>query len=198
MSQIKTRSTVIVLKKQYARVIIAIKAAKFARFARDIRRRRKKAPDSSAQVLQSAPMYTVISCVHLPSTSGQLPRKHGGNLQDQKQTVTITNEPDVFKAYVHWLYFGTIPRLTNDDSITSAGSDYNTLAKLYVVEEESMDTCFKNVVIGNFTAVSARSYKGHQIYPGARSIPIIYEGTTKDSQMRRLIADMYSNHASYK
>ncbi|KAF1970370.1 hypothetical protein BU23DRAFT_433258, partial [Bimuria novae-zelandiae CBS 107.79] len=109
---------------------------------------------------------------------------------DQKQTVTVEFEPDLFKSYVHWLYSGTIPRPDNDEP---SFDYYEYLARLYVMGEEIMDISFKNVLLENFAAMTLRgSNNGTHRYPGRTTICIIYQGTIKESPLRRMVVGMYS------
>ncbi|KAF2444402.1 hypothetical protein P171DRAFT_389114 [Karstenula rhodostoma CBS 690.94] len=111
-------------------------------------------------------------------------------LRDKKQTITVAFESGLFQAYVHWLYFGTIPRLTNSSS-TTPPKDSPYLAKLYVLGEEIMDFRFKNAIMDNFIAV----YSGRKIFPSVEAVAIIYGATVGGSPMRRMLAEIYAYRA---
>jgi len=109
-------------------------------------------------------------------------------LRDDKHTVTIDfKDHELFEAYVHWLYEGTIPCPCSD---LKEGKDHHFLAKLYVMAEELMDVKLKNAILDIFAALTT------EVYPGAIVIKIIYEGTSAGSPARRLLADFCAHVAN--
>ncbi|KAF2444398.1 hypothetical protein P171DRAFT_32017 [Karstenula rhodostoma CBS 690.94] len=104
-------------------------------------------------------------------------------LRDKSHTVTISFiEPELFQAYIHWLYLGTIP-CTGGDNLDDE-SDHILLANLYVVGERLMDSKLKNDLLDTI-ANMADDY-----FPGAAAICTIYEGTPPESSARRLLTDL--------
>lgn len=113
-------------------------------------------------------------------------------LRDREKTITVVFKTELFQAYVHWLYFGTIPRLClADGSSTTPPRDYLYLAQLYVLGEEIMDSRFKNAILDNFAAVYLRIRKS----PSADVVAIIYGATAEKSPMRRMLAQQYAHCA---
>ncbi|KAF2444403.1 hypothetical protein P171DRAFT_444593 [Karstenula rhodostoma CBS 690.94] len=110
------------------------------------------------------------------------------DLCEVKRTITLSSDPMLFKAYVHWLYMGTIPR---PDDNAPDHKDYPFLAKLYVLGEELLDAIFKNRTIDAIIAVYIKS----KLWPIGETIRIIYEGTPEGSPARRLMADGFARIA---
>lgn len=97
-------------------------------------------------------------------------------------------EPDLFKAYIHWLHLATVPR--QSDGIDYL--DYPYLAKLYVMGEELMDVKFKNAIVDTIVAISIK----HTWCPIGEAVSIIYAGTSESSKARRLMVDYCVNNAN--
>ncbi|KAF1970423.1 hypothetical protein BU23DRAFT_650031 [Bimuria novae-zelandiae CBS 107.79] len=111
-------------------------------------------------------------------------------LRDSKHTVTITFDPVLSEAYIHWLHHCTICWLWDDDTVPDK-DDYPYLAKLYVMGEDLMDTTFKNALLDTFSAVATSGY----YYPTGEAVATIYSGTPANSAARRLLVDMCASRA---
>ena len=110
-------------------------------------------------------------------------------LRDKPNTINIRVDPQVFKAYVHWLYTGNMPRLFDDPD-----DEFAFLAKLYVLGEELMDVTFKNIIIDIFVVVTVED----RCYPIGEPVAIIYAGTPASSPARRLMVDFCAHVANVK
>lgn len=105
------------------------------------------------------------------------------SLRDEKHTVTVSfDDSDAFKSYLHWLHQGEIPCPCKED--LSEGDDHQFLAKLFVIGEELMDVPFKNAIL-DIIAYLAASY-----CPGHEAISTIYQGTSPEAPIRKLLADL--------
>jgi hypothetical protein len=87
-----------------------------------------------------------------------------------------------FQIYIHWLYRGTLPIDDKGNAL------YSTLAKVYVLGEELMDSELKNDVLDTIIATTTKV----NFYPGGKEITIIYHGTASSSPARRLMVDFYA------
>jgi hypothetical protein len=97
-------------------------------------------------------------------------------------------EPDIFEAYLHWLYFRTRPTMeTHNDP---ACPEYKRLAHCYVLGEMLIDKNFKNDVV-NALIELLEEMKDRIIIPGSDEINIIYAGTIEGSLGRKLMVDIW-------
>ena len=113
-------------------------------------------------------------------------------LRGQQDMISIEAEPQVFKAYVHWLHLSTLPCPSAGKNYEDCNKDYIFLAKLYVMGEELMDTKFQNDILDTIIATSNKSC----YLPIGQPVAIIYAGTPAKSPARRLMVDfcVYSAH----
>lgn len=128
--------------------------------------------------------------------------------------------PETFQIYVYWLYrralpvrdtAGLIEETTSEDkgdgcaySATQADAsdptaheiEYLRLAKAYALGVIVQDTASKDAVID---AIFMKAYKpvpGEELwYPSGSAISYIYEHTSKTSEIRCLLADIYVRYA---
>lgn len=90
-------------------------------------------------------------------------------------------DASVFKAYGQYLYANYID--VQDDG----PSTFNHLAKAYVLGERLADPFFQNKVINAMMTYCTRT----GLVPSASSVNIIYDGTSKGSPARQLMANMW-------
>lgn len=97
-----------------------------------------------------------------------------------------------FSAYVHWLYFGTLPA----EKSPTRGQilddiDFPSLARAYVLGEELMDIAFKNSVLDSIVAVMEQ----FNWLPTGETVNIIFRGTPPGSGARRLVTEVCAHWA---
>ncbi|KAF2869197.1 hypothetical protein BDV95DRAFT_578585 [Massariosphaeria phaeospora] len=113
-------------------------------------------------------------------------KKEWAELRDEPHTITFEYNPELFQAYIHWLYIRTLPIPVP----TAPGGTLQFLARVYVLGEELMDSNFKNAVLDTVIAECKGSYLCQL------AVSIIYEGTTEASPLRRLLVDIYADQAT--
>lgn len=115
--------------------------------------------------------------------------------EGQQRFVSLPDDdPDVFYRYTQWLYRGKIASRTRDNQ-----TNHSLLASLYVLAEKLLHREFQNRAIDAIVEAT-RAFKKEdgsvgRVFPGAKSIDIIYRGTLAGSAARRLMVDMYVGHA---
>ncbi|KAK4547282.1 hypothetical protein LTR36_000937 [Oleoguttula mirabilis] len=97
------------------------------------------------------------------------------------------DRPEVFKAYVQWLYSGRIYSI-NDGNLRN----YSLLARMYALGEKLIDPEFQDRVLDAITASARFRHPGiKRGFPSNKAIGIIYDGTPSTSPARRLIVDLH-------
>ena len=86
-------------------------------------------------------------------------------------------DPDIFAAYVQWLYSHNIDNKHNTSK----------WARMYVLGEMLMDLDFQNAVL----ATMMHQCDTQKLFPGGHQVNIIYAGTTEMSPARRLLVDFF-------
>ncbi|GLI78894.1 hypothetical protein PoHVEF18_007216 [Penicillium ochrochloron] len=125
-------------------------------------------------------------------------------------------EPEVFKAYIHWLYRDTIPipHHDADDFEFDYKNDHGNfpLVKAYVLGDRLLDINFQNAVINaiweqyrnkDFEADFDRWIEGNEkekkcaCTPSSVSITYAYINTIESSPLRRLLVDILVYDGDY-
>lgn len=115
------------------------------------------------------------------------------DLRAEPNTLNLADtDVEELSAYVHWLYFGTLPAEKSPkrgevlDNI-----DFPCLARAYVLGEELMDIKFKNSVLDSIMAVSEEFGWS----PTGETANIIFRGTPANSPARKLVVDVVAHRA---
>lgn len=98
--------------------------------------------------------------------------------------------------YLDWVYRDRLPTHAQY-SADQASAVYLSLAKLYVFGERVLDVAIRNEIVEHvidFTAGVDQGFPSYQYYPDAAAVEAIYEGTTEEPPMRRLLVDLYARH----
>lgn len=115
----------------------------------------------------------------------------------QTRVIKLPEEdPSAVGLYLDWVYRDRLPTHSHYP-VDQAGAVYLSLAKLYVFGERVLDVAIRNAIVEDFIAFSSvinHGLPGYQYYPSAAAIDAIYEGTTEESPMRRLLVDLYARH----
>ena len=116
--------------------------------------------------------------------------------RSEHRVVDLTDEdPDIFKLYLHWLYFKTMPTVATK-CLTNNNPEYVALAKCYVLGEKLMDNGFKNAVVDALLdAMNNQPFYPHHC-PDHRPIKITYDGTLEGSPTTRLLVDIWTTEAA--
>jgi hypothetical protein len=102
------------------------------------------------------------------------------------------DEAEIFEMYAQWLYTSTLPDVLKDTS--DDGPDYLPFAKAWVFGDKVLDSRFRNTIID---AIMENELERDEIVergwywtPGDPVIPYIYNNTTRESPLRRLLLDI--------
>lgn len=109
------------------------------------------------------------------------------------------DEPDVFGAYVEYLFTGKIATATETtaDKISEPviTSEFRFQAKLYVLGEKLLDDKFCDCTLRAMGELcKTRTAGGARYYPNASTVSIIYKGTASASPMRKFLVHLYCRH----
>jgi hypothetical protein len=118
-----------------------------------------------------------------------------GNWKEAEDRVVNLPEDDpaLFADYIHVLYTGDTPGLSNPETISNGGESTRMLCKLCVLAEKLDDVGTKNTVIDALLCSLTKPQTDGNIYlPGRVSVGIIYDGTPEGSPARRLMTDLYA------
>ncbi|GIZ37635.1 hypothetical protein CKM354_000107800 [Cercospora kikuchii] len=122
--------------------------------------------------------------------------------QDKKINLP-DDEPDIFGAYVEYLFSGKIATATEKAAVDltrdDAGLEYTCQAKLYVLGEKLLDDKFCDCALRAMVELSRlERANGVHYLPGILAVQTIYEGTTDASPIRRFLVDLYLTRVSKK
>jgi hypothetical protein len=113
------------------------------------------------------------------------------NARPNPRVVDLSDEdPKVFKIYLHWVCFKTIPSVYTEKQ-EGRNPEYALLSKCYVMGEKLMDIAFKNAVLTALVDAHVNQPFYQPKYVGQRAINIIYAGTLENSPARRLLVDTW-------
>jgi hypothetical protein len=117
----------------------------------------------------------------------------------EPRLIDLTDQdPEIFKIYLHWLYFKTFPTVLTENSATNTTSntEFVTLGKCYVMGEMLMDIGFKNAVLDALLDSITNQPYYEARFPGQHAIGIIYDGTLEGAPARRLLVDLWVTEAT--
>ena len=110
------------------------------------------------------------------------------------------DDPTTVAQYLDFVYKNMLP--TQQKWFPNqVKSMYLSLARLYVYGERVLDVVIRNVIVDHiiaFSSIANHELATHPHYPGPAVIETVYEGTTAESPMRRLLVDMYVKHGERK
>jgi hypothetical protein len=100
-------------------------------------------------------------------------------------------EADVFKIYLHWLYYGTLPvqrpPYWGDDY-----DEYLQIAKAHKLGKDLWDKGFQDATLDAFLAkANSEAKQPDESFSGGDAICYLYNNTKKDSQARLLLVDIF-------
>lgn len=115
----------------------------------------------------------------------------------------LPEKPALFKVYAHWLYSGTLTTKNATDRSTGnpttaaqEDSEYILLANAYFMAERMEDDDFADSIMDAFLSKmrSRRTGTAGTVLdlPGTECINLVYEKTTMEHPLRRLIVHIYS------
>jgi hypothetical protein len=100
-------------------------------------------------------------------------------------------DPDIFKAYIHWLYRNSIS-VPNRELSGHFDDGYLFLVKTYVLGNRLLDVNFQNAIIDAIWEryMSGDPEDGMSLGPGASPTTYAYKNTSERSPLRRLLVDI--------
>ncbi|KAI8939494.1 hypothetical protein NX059_003265 [Plenodomus lindquistii] len=109
--------------------------------------------------------------------------------------VNLTDdEKEIFHIYVNLLYTGQLamePELERVSADTRDLNEGTIIAKLYVLAEKLQDVETKDLSVAKMLALcQSRNNNGRLRGPYSEWFPIVYQGTTSGSPMRKLLVDI--------
>ncbi|KAF2657784.1 hypothetical protein K491DRAFT_578276, partial [Lophiostoma macrostomum CBS 122681] len=101
------------------------------------------------------------------------------------------DDPALFATYIHVLYSGDIPCVSDSDAIGAKES--LMLCHLYMLAEKLDDVQTKNTVVEAILSYCTKPQTdGNIYYMGGEPVSVIYSGTPENSPARRLMTDLYA------
>lgn len=132
-------------------------------------------------VLCQSSEYFRNICTHANSEKRENPTKLSWSAKSSFKGASPT--------YIDWLYNGSLSTAVIDVSDeTKVGAVLHYLAEQYVLGAKILDVAYQNDFMDHFITIHVRTRK-----LGFRSvIDVVYEGTSRRSPMRQLLADMHA------
>ncbi|KAL4886000.1 hypothetical protein BJY04DRAFT_213540 [Aspergillus karnatakaensis] len=111
------------------------------------------------------------------------------------------HEPEIFNAFIAWLYFGSLPkRMDNDEDDFEEGYyEWIDLAQAYHLGEQLDCPGFQNAIIDAiFEKVKPDVFNNYSDdgYPYEIAIEYIFAHSETDSLIRKLVVDLYARYGS--
>lgn len=108
----------------------------------------------------------------------------------RSRTISLnSDEPEIFRLYMHWLYRGTLPtRIASRNAIVD-NKEYLQLSKAYVLGDKLQDGHFTDAVMDAIIDKSSEML----FCPNNDMISYVYDNTTELSQLRLFLVDSYVN-----
>jgi hypothetical protein len=123
--------------------------------------------------------------------------------EGQTRIINLPEETCI-ESFVNYLNFGYHEKLPTTGITMRVhgcfpGDPYGELSRIYVVGERMLDKTVQNAIVKEFARLATiESATGGRRYPGKECITRIYEGTTRESPMRRMMVDFYATHGNTK
>lgn len=117
-------------------------------------------------------------------------------MKDESRVIELPNDnPDAFALWRTWIYTGKLAILPEPpfplEAMDDRAAHYAVLAHAYVLGEMILDIPFMNA-IADVYVLNARGVDGARAhYPTNEDIGVLYDGTSPDSPIRRLLVDIW-------
>lgn len=121
---------------------------------------------------------------------------HGANVTSDPPTISLSDHhPDAFALWRTWIYTGKLAILPDPplalDSLDERTAHYAVLAHAYILGDYLVDVPFMNA-IADVYVLNARGIDGSRaLYPSNEEISVLYDGTSPDSPIRKLLVDIW-------
>jgi hypothetical protein len=161
-----------------------------------------------------------IFCVHMELLKARSPffeealKGHTAHHDPGNTTIKMPHvEPNVFAAYLHFIYYGLLPILLNDPEFDRnhrgqgtpelhtlmgkhAYEEYYLLAQLYVFAEKVGDQAAKHAIFDAFFGIATQPRIDGRVYAfGPRTIALLLAGTPDTDPIRTYLVDYYASYA---
>ncbi|KAF1843670.1 uncharacterized protein K460DRAFT_357369 [Cucurbitaria berberidis CBS 394.84] len=107
---------------------------------------------------------------------------------DPRDIQLVDEDPELFKVYLHWLYFKNMPTVYAGSKGKNYNHEYVLLCRCYIMGEKLMDVGFKNAMLDALVGAMENTPR---LVPGLTAINIIYAGTLGGSPARRFLVDIW-------
>ncbi|KAF2444321.1 hypothetical protein P171DRAFT_485776 [Karstenula rhodostoma CBS 690.94] len=121
----------------------------------------------------------------------------GSDAPPEPPTISLSDhDPDAFALWRTWIYTGKLailpdPPLAPDSSLDERTAHYAVLAHAYILGDYLVDVPFMNAVADVYV-LNARGIDGSRaLYPSNEEIGVLYDGTSPDSPIRKLLVDIW-------
>ncbi|OAF99584.1 uncharacterized protein CC84DRAFT_366074 [Paraphaeosphaeria sporulosa] len=121
---------------------------------------------------------------------------HGSEAPQESAVISLSDhDPDAFALWRTWIYTGKLAILPDpplpSDSNDERTAHYAVLAHAYILGDYLVDIPFMNA-IADVYVLNARGIDGARaLYPSNEEIGVLYDGTSPDSPIRRLLVDIW-------
>jgi hypothetical protein len=118
------------------------------------------------------------------------------SMKDETRVIELPNDnPDAFALWRTWIYTEKLAILPETpfslDATDERSAHYAVLAHAYVLGEMILDVPFMNA-IADVYVLNARGADGVRAhYPTNEDIGVLYDGTSPDSPIRKLLIDIW-------
>jgi hypothetical protein len=120
--------------------------------------------------------------------------KWANSRPDPRHIELSDNELEIFKIYLHLLYF-KIMLIVSVENNGPSTPEYVLLSKCHVMDDKILNNGFKNIVMRAIVGATMNQPFSPIRFAGLNPINNIYAGTTENSPARRFLVDVWVKEA---
>ncbi|KAF9731628.1 hypothetical protein PMIN04_008634 [Paraphaeosphaeria minitans] len=119
----------------------------------------------------------------------------GSDAPQDAATISLSDhDPDAFALWRTWIYTGKLAILPDPplpDSNDERTAHYAVLAHAYILGDYLVDIPFMNAIADVYVLNARGVDSARTLYPSNEEIGVLYDGTSPDSPIRRLLVDIW-------
>jgi hypothetical protein len=121
---------------------------------------------------------------------------NGDGSTDEACIISLSDhDPEAFALWRTWIYTGKLAILPEtpfpSDSVDERTAHYSVLAHAYILGDYLVDTPFMNAIADVYVLNARGIDNTRALYPSNEEIGVLYDGTSPDSPIRKLLVDIW-------
>jgi hypothetical protein len=119
-----------------------------------------------------------------------------GSTADAACVISLSDhDPEAFALWRTWIYTGKLAILPETpfppESVDERTAHYSILAHAYVLGDYLVDVAFMNAIADVYVLNARGIDNTRALYPSNEEIGVLYDGTSPDSPIRKLLVDIW-------